>query len=54
MWHAMSETQIPSTGARGPVEPTCTVNSTFNFTVGALAIVAAVLIAYWVYVSWWK
>lgn len=36
------------------VQTNCNVNSTFNFTVGAFAIVAALLIGYLMYVSWWK
>jgi hypothetical protein len=32
----------------------CNVNSTFNFTVGAFAIAAALLISYLAYMYWWK
>ena len=32
----------------------CNVNSTFNFTVGGIAIAAALLIGYLAYVYWWK
>jgi hypothetical protein len=32
----------------------CDVNSTFNFTGGGIAIAAATLIGYLVYVYWWK
>lgn len=32
----------------------CEVSSTFNFTVGAFAIAAALLISYLMYASWWK
>jgi len=35
-------------------QPGCNVNSTFNFTVGGIAIAAAILIGYWVYMHWWK
>jgi hypothetical protein len=35
-----------------PAEPGCNVNSTFNFSVGALAIAAAIAIAYFVYRTW--
>ncbi|MDQ3746333.1 MAG: hypothetical protein M3444_18325 [Acidobacteriota bacterium] len=34
--------------------PGCNVNSTFNFTVGGLAIAAAVVIGYLVYLFWWR
>ena len=36
------------------LEPGCNVNSRFNFTVGGLAIAAALLIGYLVYVYLWK
>ncbi len=32
----------------------CNVNSTFNFTVGGIAIVAALLVGYLVYAYWWR
>jgi hypothetical protein len=32
----------------------CNVSSTFNFTVGGLAIAAASLIGYLAYLYWWK
>ena len=48
----MSQTQ--ARGTDEPVQPGCAVNSTFNFTVGALAVLMALVIAYWVYTSWWK
>ena len=35
-------------------QTSCNVSSTFNFTVGGLAIVAALLIGYLAYVYWWK
>ncbi len=35
-------------------QPNCNVNSTFNFTVGGLAIAAALVIGYLAYVYWWK
>ena len=38
----------------GKLEPDCNVNSTFNFTVGGIAIVAAVLIVFLVYAYWWE
>ncbi len=38
----------------GLTRTSCNVNSTFNFTVGALAIAGAVLIGYFVYVYWLK
>ena len=30
-------------------QPGCNVNSTFNFTVGVLAVVAAIVIGYFIY-----
>ncbi len=36
------------------MQTNCNVSSTFNFTVGAFATAAALLIGYLVYVSWWK
>ena len=38
----------------GRLKPNCNVNSTFNFSVGGVAIVAALLIGYLAYVYWWK
>jgi hypothetical protein len=35
-------------------QPGCNVNSTFNFTVGGIAIAAAVLIGYLVYFFVWR
>lgn len=35
-------------------QPSCNVNSTFNFTVGGFAIAAALLIGYLAYVYWLK
>jgi len=32
----------------------CNVNSTFNFTVGRLAIAATLVIAHLAYMYWWK
>lgn len=32
----------------------CNVNATFNFTVGGLAITAALLIGYLAYSYWWN
>jgi hypothetical protein len=34
--------------------PGCNVNSTFNFTVGAFAVLAGALIVYFIYSYWWK
>jgi hypothetical protein len=48
----MSQTQVRGTAERA--EPGCAVNSTFNFSVGALAILVALLVGYWAYTSWWK
>lgn len=42
---------------RGPAEPGaagCAVNSTFNYTVGAVAIAVALAIGYWAYTIWWS
>jgi hypothetical protein len=36
----------------GRVQPGCNVNSTFNFGVGAIAILVAILIAYVAYARW--
>lgn len=36
------------------LETGCNVNSTFNFTVGGIAIAVAVLIGYLAYVYWWR
>jgi hypothetical protein len=38
---------------RGEGRPGCNVNSTFNFTVGGLAIAVAVLLGYIAYARWW-
>ncbi len=39
----------------GKLQPNCNVNSTFNFTVGGLAIAAALVIGYLAYVfSWFR
>ena len=35
-----------------PRQPGCNVNSTFNFTVGGVSVMVALLIAYLVYVYW--
>ncbi len=40
--------------AGGQPQSGCNVNSTFNFTVGGLAIAAALLISYCAYLYWWK
>jgi len=48
---------MAQTQARGSAEPGvagCAVNSTFNFTVGAVAIAVALLIGYWAYTMWSK
>lgn len=39
-------------GAPGPSGAGCNVSSTFNFTVGAIAISAAIVIVYLVYRYW--
>lgn len=39
---------------KGLMRTSCNVNSTFNFTVGGLAIAAALLIVYLAYVYWLK
>jgi hypothetical protein len=36
------------------MQTNCYVSSKFNFTVGAFAIAAALLIGYVMYVAWWK
>ncbi len=46
------KTQMSDVG--GQLPPGCNVSSTFNFTVGALAIAAAVLLGYFVYAYWLK
>jgi hypothetical protein len=35
-----------------PRQPGCNVSSTFNFTVGGVSIIVALLIGYLVYVYW--
>lgn len=40
--------------AYGKSEPSCNVNSRFNFTVGGFAIAVTLLISYLVYVYLWK
>jgi hypothetical protein len=42
------------TNAGDRPQPGCNVNSTFNFTVGGIAIAAALLIGYLAYMYWWK
>ena len=39
---------------QGGQRPGCNVSSTFNFVVGALAIVAVLIIGYLGYLYWWK
>ena len=41
-------------GAGARLQSGCNVNSAFNFTVGGVAIAAALLIGYIAYVYWWK
>ena len=41
-------------GVGSTLQPGCNVNSMFNFTVGGLAIAAALVIGYLTYVYWWK
>ena len=45
--------QAGTSAPGGHGEPGCNVNSTFNFTVGALAIAAALVIGYLAYRYWW-
>lgn len=50
----MTETREQKIDTGGQLPPGCNVSSTFNFTVGALAIALAVLIGYLVRAYWLK
>ena len=50
----MNQTKTETKDVGGRLQPGCNVNSKLNFAVGLLAIAAAVLIGYLVYVYWWK
>jgi hypothetical protein len=41
----------PVASGEGRAGPGCNVNSTFNYTVGVLAVAVAILIGYWVYTT---
>ncbi len=49
----MNETKKVTNDVINNKEPMCNVNMTFNLIVGVLAIAAALLIGYVVYVYWW-
>jgi len=38
----------------GTKTPGCNVNSRLNYTIGTLAVAAALLLTYVAYVIWWK
>jgi hypothetical protein len=48
----MGTMRVGTSDPRGQAQPRCNVNSTFNFTVGAIAILVAILIGYIVYARW--
>ena len=48
----MTAMRAGTSDSGGKAQPGCHVNSTFNFTVGAVAILVAILIAYVAYTRW--
>ena len=48
----MSALRSGTSDSGGQPQPGCNVSSTFNFSVGAIAIVVAILIAYVAYTRW--
>jgi hypothetical protein len=48
----MTAIRAGTSDSGGKAQPGCNVNSTFNFSVGAIAILVAILIAYVAYARW--
>jgi hypothetical protein len=50
----MNQMKSETNDAGDRLQPGCNVSSTFNFTMGGIAIAVALLIGYLAYVRWWK
>lgn len=48
----MNQTKPETKDVKGQLPTNCNVNMAFNFTVGAVATAAALLIGYFLYVYW--